>query len=84
MFTTHVVTTPRAPFDPFDPCTWTVPSWSPAFHRFFHPEEKNRVLLVLMMAAKTQDGTPMHPECHFYRLPKDMIYQILKYAIRFW
>lgn len=62
---------------------WTPLTWSPQYHDRFHPQEKERVKTVLMMAAK-KDGIPNHPESHFFKLPRDIIYVILGYAIEYW
>jgi hypothetical protein len=33
-----------------------------------------------MLGAKKQDGTPYHPQTHFYKLPKDVLFLILQYV----
>jgi hypothetical protein len=39
------------------------------------------VKAVLMLGAKRQDGTPYYPQTHFYKLPKDVLFQVLQYAL---
>jgi hypothetical protein len=39
------------------------------------------VKAVLMLGAKRQDGTPYYPQTHFYKLPKDVLFIILQYAV---
>jgi hypothetical protein len=34
-----------------------------------------------MLGAKRQDGTPYYPQTHFYKLPKDVLFIILQYAV---
>ena len=62
---------------------WTVPIWKPSSHSLFPPSARQQVVTVLMIAAKKQDGTPIHPESHLHTLPKDILFEILSYAILF-
>jgi hypothetical protein len=39
------------------------------------------VKAVLMLGAKRQDGTPYYPQTHFYKLPKDVLFLTLQYAV---
>jgi hypothetical protein len=55
--------------------------WAPStIHSLFPLKFKQLVKAVLMLGAKRQDGTPYYPETHFYKLPKDVLLQILHYA----
>lgn len=62
---------------------WTVPIWKPSTHSLFPSSARQQVVTVLMITAKKQDGTPIHPESHFHMLPKDILFEILSYAIVF-
>jgi hypothetical protein len=55
--------------------------WTPSIHSLFPLKVRQFVKAVLMLAAKRQDGTPYYPQTHFYRLPKDVLFLILQYAI---
>ena len=58
-----------------------VPIWKPSTHSSFPSSARQQVVTVLMIAAKKQDGTPIHPESHLHVLPKDILFEILSYAI---
>ena len=62
---------------------WTPPIWKPSTHSLFPPSSRQQVVTVLMIAARKQDGTPIHPESHLHTLPKDILFEILSYAIVF-
>jgi hypothetical protein len=62
---------------------WTSPIWKPSTHSLFSSSARQQVVTVLMIAAKKQDGTPIHPESHLHTLPKDILFEILSYAIVF-
>jgi sugar lactone lactonase YvrE len=51
--------------------------WTPKTHSLFPLIARKKVMTVLMMAAKRQDGTPWHPESPFHSLPKDILFIIL-------
>ena len=64
--------------------------WSPQNHSLFNERERKRVRVVLMMALRRREqgqgegqgqGGVWHPETHFYRLPQDILFHILAYAI---
>src|SRR5262249_18315213 len=55
--------------------------WTPKTHRKFSEESRKQVMIVLMMAAFKPDGTPRHPETLFHRLPKELVFLILKFTI---
>jgi hypothetical protein len=54
--------------------------WAPSIHSLFPLEFRQVVKAVLMLGAKSQDGTPYYPQTHFYKLPKDVLFIILQYA----
>ena len=62
---------------------WTGPTWKPSTHSSFRSSARQQVVTVLMIAARKQDGTPIHPESHLHTLPKDILFEILSYAILF-
>lgn len=49
------------------------------FH-YFPKVVQSRILLLFMMAA-TRDGIPVHPECHLWKLSKDLLNEIAAYLI---
>jgi hypothetical protein len=55
--------------------------WAPSIHSLFPLEFRQVVKAVLMLGAKRQDGTPYYPQTHFYKLPKDVLFLILQYAL---
>jgi hypothetical protein len=55
--------------------------WTPSIHSLFPLKFRRLVKAVLMLGAKRQDGTPYYPQTHFYKLPKDLLFLILQYAI---
>jgi hypothetical protein len=55
--------------------------WTPSLHALFPLKFRQLVKAVLMLGAKRQDGTPYYPHTHFYKLPKDVLFIILDYAI---
>jgi hypothetical protein len=55
--------------------------WAPSTHSLFPLKFRQVVKVVLMLAAKRQDGTPYCPQTHFYKLPKDVLFLILQYAV---
>src|SRR3954452_23536562 len=56
--------------------------WTPKTHWLFSEESRERVMIVLMMAAlKQPDRTPCHPETLFHKLPRDLLHLILKLSI---
>jgi hypothetical protein len=55
--------------------------WAPSTHSLFPLKFRQAVKVVLMLGAKRQDGTPYYPQTHFYKLPKDVLFLILQYAI---
>jgi hypothetical protein len=55
--------------------------WAPSTHSLFPLKFRQVVKAVLMLGAKRQDGTPYYPQTHFYKLPKDLLFIILQYAI---
>ena len=57
--------------------------WTPKTHWMFSQNAGEQVMIVLMMAAKKPDGTPRHPETLFHRLPKELLFLILKFSISF-
>jgi ankyrin repeat protein len=56
-------------------------TWTPSTHSLFPLKFRQVVKAVLMLRAKRQDGTPYYPQTHFYKLPKDVLFIILQYAI---
>jgi hypothetical protein len=58
-----------------------VPKWTPSIHSLFPMEFRQFVKVVLMLGAKRQDGTPYYPQTHFYKLPKEILFEILQYAV---
>ena len=62
---------------------WRGPIWKPSTHSLFPSSARQQVVTVLMIAAKKQDGTPIHPESHLHTLPKDILFEILGYVILF-
>ena len=65
-------------------------AWSPQNHSLFNARERQRVRVVLMMALRRREqgqgegqgqGGVWHPETHFYRLPREILFHILSYAI---
>jgi hypothetical protein len=54
--------------------------WAPSIHSLFPLKFRQVVKAVLMLGAKRQDGTPYHPQTHFYKLPQDVLFHILQYA----
>ena len=61
----------------------TVLEWTPKTHWLLFNDERELVMIVLMMAALKPDGTPWHPETVFWRLPKDLIFLILEFSMSF-
>jgi hypothetical protein len=57
-----------------------VERWTPSLHSLYPRKFRQMVKTVLILTAKRQDGTPYYPEAHFYKLPKDLLFQILQYA----
>jgi hypothetical protein len=55
--------------------------WTPSTHSLFPLKFRQIVKAVLMLGAKRQDGTPYYPQTHFYKLPKDVLFIILQYAV---
>jgi hypothetical protein len=55
--------------------------WTPSTHSLFPLKSRQVVKAVLMLGAKRQDGTPYYPQTHFYKLPKDVLFLILQYAL---
>jgi hypothetical protein len=55
--------------------------WTPSIHSLFPLKFRLVVKAVLMLAAKRRDGTPYYPQTHLYRLPKDVLFLILQYAV---
>jgi hypothetical protein len=56
--------------------------WTPTImHSLFPLKFRQVVKAVLMLGAKRQDETPYYPQTHFYKLPKNIIYHILQYAV---
>ena len=55
--------------------------WTPSTHSLFPLKFRQVVKAVLMLGAKRQDGTPYYPQTHFYKLPKDVLFLILQYAV---
>jgi WD40 repeat protein len=62
---------------------WIALIWKPSTHSLFPSSARQQVVTVLMIAAKKQDGTPIHPESHLHMLPKDILFEILSFAILF-
>jgi WD40 repeat protein len=62
---------------------WTAWIWKPSTHSLFSSSSRQQVVTVLMIAARKQDGTPIHPESHLHTLPKVILFEILGYAIIF-
>jgi hypothetical protein len=58
-----------------------VTRWTPSTHSLFPLKVRQVVKAVLMLGAKRQDGTPYYPQTHFYKLPKDLLFLILHYAV---
>jgi hypothetical protein len=56
-------------------------AWAPSIHSLFPLKFRQVVKAVLMLGAKRQDGTPCYPQTHFYKLPKDVLFIILQYAV---
>jgi hypothetical protein len=56
-------------------------TWTPSIHSLFPLKFRQVVKAVLMLGAKRQDGTPYYPQTHFYKLPKDVLFLILQYAV---
>jgi ankyrin repeat protein len=56
-------------------------TWQPSIHSLFPLKLRQVVEAVLMLGAKRQDGTPYYPQTHFYKLPKDVLFLILQYAV---
>jgi hypothetical protein len=56
-------------------------SWTPSIHSLFPLKFRQVVKAVLMLGAKRQDGTPYYPQTHFYKLPKDLLFLILQFAV---
>jgi ankyrin repeat protein len=52
--------------------------WAPSIHSLFPLKFRQVVKAVLMLGAKRQDGTPYHPQTHFYKLPKDLLFHIMQ------
>jgi hypothetical protein len=55
--------------------------WAPSIHSLFPLKFRQVVKAVLILGAKRQDGTPYYPQTHFYKLPKDLLFLILQYAV---
>jgi hypothetical protein len=55
--------------------------WAPSIHSLLPLKFRQVVKAVLMLGAKRQDGTPYYPQTHFYKLPKDLLFIILQYAV---
>jgi hypothetical protein len=55
--------------------------WTPSTHSLFPLTFRQVVKAVLMLGAKRQDGTPCYPQTHFYKLPKDLLFLILQFAV---
>jgi hypothetical protein len=55
--------------------------WAPSIHSLCPLTFRQVVKAVLMLGAKRQDGTPYYPQTHFYKLPKDVLFLILEYAL---
>jgi ankyrin repeat protein len=62
------------------PCDLVTVLWTPSVHSLFPLKLRQVVKAVLMLGAKRQDGTPYYPQTHFYKLPRDVLYEILQYA----
>jgi hypothetical protein len=58
-----------------------VTRWAPSTHSLFPLQFRQVVKAVLMLGAKRQDGTPFYPQTQFYKLPKDVVFLILHYAV---
>jgi hypothetical protein len=55
--------------------------WAPSTHSLFPLKFRQVAKAVLMLGAKRQDGTPYYPQTHFYKLPKDVLFIILQFAV---
>jgi ankyrin repeat protein len=55
--------------------------WAPSLHSLFPLKFRQLVKAVLMLAATSKDGTPYYPQTHFYKLPKEIIFEILQFAL---
>jgi hypothetical protein len=58
-----------------------VSGWTPTIHPLFPLKFRQLVKAILMLGAKRQDGTPYYPQTHFYKLPNEILVQILQYAV---
>jgi hypothetical protein len=58
--------------------TMILTRWTPSIHSLFPLKFRQLVKAVLILGAKRQDGTPYYPEIYFYKLPKDVLYEILQ------
>jgi hypothetical protein len=61
-----------------------LPPWSPEAHNQFPTEMKRVVLTLLLMAQRDPSGVPYHSESLWYKVPKEVIYEILNYAFSSW
>jgi hypothetical protein len=62
-------------------CLADLITWRPSTHSLFPLNCRRLVKTVLMLGAKRQDGTPYYPQAHFYKLPKDVLFVVLKFAV---
>jgi len=59
---------------------WQMKKWSPINHHLFPPLVKDQILTLLKISLISQTSLhPFHPEILFYKLPRDILYQIFEY-----
>jgi hypothetical protein len=59
--------------------------WTPTLHLFYPFYFRQTVKIILMMSAvDSVTNNPRHPECHFWHVPKDIIYVIIQQLASMW
>ena len=53
--------------------------WKPSNHKLFSTKTKEQIKTILLLSLFNSKNQPRHPSCYFYKLPRDIRFEIFKF-----
>ena len=67
---------------PFETMCYFMDEWNTSNHKLFSRKTKGQIKTILLLSLfNSTTKQPIHSSCYFYRLPKDIRFEIFKFIV---
>ena len=66
---------------PFETMCYFIGEWNISNHKLFSRKTKEQIKTILLLSLLNSTKQPQHPNCYFYKLPRDIRFEIFKFIV---